>query len=99
MKTMKMDWGTVKAHHVSQACDTLLKSTRPGAKPSRLIVVHKDQQLPAKEVLRLAYRLANNLPPETKLKFASGENSLQLLRSLGFQAERMNSNTPQLSKN
>ena len=94
---MKMDWGTVKAHDVSQACDELL--TRLGAKPSLLIVFHKDQQLPVKEVLRRAYCRANNLPPETKLKFASGENSLRLLRSLGFRAERMSSNTSQSSKN
>jgi hypothetical protein len=37
----------------------------------------------------MAYCLANNMPSETKLKFASSEGSLQLLRSLGFQAERL----------
>jgi hypothetical protein len=37
----------------------------------------------------VAYCLANNIPSETKLKFSSGEASLQRLRSLGFQAERL----------
>ena len=74
--------------HVTQACEALLKSAGAGAKPQGLIVTYKDKQLPAKVILRKAYCLANKIPPETKLKFSSGEGSLQLLRSLGFQAER-----------
>ena len=57
-----------------------------------LIVTYKDKQLPAKVILRMAYRLANNIPSETKLKFSSGEASLQFLRSLGFRAERLQTN-------
>lgn len=85
-----MKWASMKAHHVSQACDTLLKSKH--AKPHSLVVIYKGQQLPVKAVLDRAYRLANNIPPEEKLKFSSGENSLLLLRSLGFQAERLQIN-------
>ena len=84
-----MKWASLETRHVSEACDTLLKAVHPSAKPHGLVVIYKGQQLPAKAVLRLAYRLANNIPPEVELKFASGENSLQLLRSLGFQAERI----------
>ena len=57
-----------------------------------LIVTYKDKQLPVKVILRMAYRLANNIPSETKLKFSSGEASLQFLRSLGFRAERLQTN-------
>ena len=83
-----MNWSSVKAQHVSQACELLAKSAHPNPKPGGLIVSHKNRQLPAKAVLRLAYCIANDIPRETKLKFASGETSLQLLRSLGFHAER-----------
>jgi len=84
-----MKWASVKAEHVRQACDALLRSKAPVSKLGGLVVVYKDHQLPAKAVLRLAYRVANNIPSETKLKFSSGETSLQILRSLGFRAERL----------
>lgn len=89
-----MDWSSVRAPHVSQACDTLVKSVRPVPKPRGLVVNYNNHQLPAKAVLRLAYCIANNLPHESKLKFASGESSLQLLRTLGFRAERMENAHP-----
>jgi len=85
---MKMKWASVKAHHVSQACDALIKSM-VSPKPGGLVVIYKNQKLPVKAVLRLAYCLANDIPTETRIKFSSGENSLTLLRSLGFSAERL----------
>ena len=84
-----MDWSSVKAQHVSQACELLAKSADFGVKRRGLIVAYENQQLPAKAVLHLAYCIANDIPHETKLKFASSETSLQLLRSLGFRAERL----------
>lgn len=87
--TMGLNWKSVKAVHVNQACEALLNSAGPKPKPGGLIVIYKDKQLPAKAILERAYCLANNIPPETKLKFASSESSLQLLRSLGFRAERL----------
>ena len=89
-----MNWLSVKSHHVSQACEALLKSAVSKSKPRGLVITYKDQQLPVKAVLRLAYCLANNIPTETKLKFTSGEGSLACLRSLGFRAERVQTNNP-----
>lgn len=86
---MGLNWKSVTAVHVTQACEALLKSAGPGAKPRGLVVTYKGKQLSAKDVLRMAYRFANNMPSDTKLKFSSGEASLQLLRSLGFRAERL----------
>jgi hypothetical protein len=86
---MGLNWKSVQTVHVTQACEALWKSTAPHAKVQGLIVTYKNKQLPAKPVLRMAYCLANNMPSETKLKFSSGEASLQRLRSLGFQAERL----------
>jgi hypothetical protein len=83
---MGLNWKSVKAIHVTQACEALLKSAGPGPKPRGLIVIYKGKQFPAKAILRM---VANNIPSETKLKFASSEGSLQLLRSLGFRAERL----------
>ncbi|MHC6154784.1 hypothetical protein ACVSQB_23670 [Bradyrhizobium elkanii] len=91
---MGLNWKSVQAVHVGQACEALLRSTNTQSKPRGLIVTYKDKQLPAKTILRMAYCLANNIPSETKLKFASSESSLQLLRSLGFQAERLQAIDP-----
>jgi hypothetical protein len=95
---MGMNWKSVKAVHVTQACEALLNSAGPGPKPRGLIVNYKDKRFPAKAILRMAYCLANNIPSETKLKFASSEGSLQLLRSLGFRAERLQPNYPVAKK-
>ena len=92
-----MKWASVKAHHVNQACDVLMRST-VSPKPRGLVVIYKNQKLPAKAVLRLAYCLANDIPTETHIKFSSGENSLMLLRSLGFSAERLQTNHPAATK-
>jgi hypothetical protein len=86
---MGLNWKSVTAAHVTQACDALLKSAGPRAKPRGLIITYKNKQLPAKIILRTAYCLANNIPSGTKLKFSSGEGTLQRLRSLGFHAERL----------
>jgi hypothetical protein len=86
---MGLNWKSVQAVHVSQACETLLRSTDTRSTPRGLIVTYREKQLPAKTILRMAYCLANNIPSETKLKFSSSESSLQLLRSLGFQADRL----------
>ena len=91
---MGLNWKSVKAVHVTQACEALLNSAGTGPKPRGLIVTYKDKKLPAKAVLRMAYCLANNIPSETKLKFSSGEGSLQLFRSLGFRAERLQTKHP-----
>jgi hypothetical protein len=96
---MGLNWKSVTAVHVNQACEALIKSGGPRAKPRGLIVTYKDKQLPAKVILRMAYCLANNIPFESKLKFSSGEGSLQLLRSLGFRAERLPTDNPGAEKN
>ena len=91
---MGLNWKSVKAIHVTKACEAFLKSAGPATKPRGLIITYKGKQLPAKVILRMAYCLANNIPSETKLKFSSGEGSLQLFRSLGFRAERLQTNNP-----
>jgi hypothetical protein len=91
---MGLNWKSVKAAHVTQACEAFLKSAGPEPKPRGLVVTYKDKQLPAKAILRMAYCLANSIPSETKLKFSSGEGSLQLFQSLGFRAERLQTNHP-----
>jgi len=91
---MGLNWASVKAHHVTQACEVLSDSDSPRSKSASLIVTYRGKNLPAKAVLRLAYCLANNIPSETVLKFASSEGSIKLLRSLGFQAQRLQPDHP-----
>jgi hypothetical protein len=92
--TMGLDWASVKAQHVSEACEVLSDSDSPRSKSGSLIVTYRGKDLPAKAVLRLAYCLANNIPSETNLKFSSGEGSIKFLRSLGFQAQRLQPDDP-----
>jgi hypothetical protein len=49
---MGLNWKSVQTVHVTQACETLLKSAAPRAKVQGLIVTYKNKQLPAKPVLR-----------------------------------------------
>jgi hypothetical protein len=88
---MGLNWKSIKTAHVDQACEAFLSSAVSKPKPRGLVITYKDQQLPVKPILRTAYCLANGLPFETKLKFSSGDGSLQLLRTLGFRAERLQS--------
>jgi hypothetical protein len=90
---MSLNWSTVKAEHVTKACEMLLGGeNKPRAKAKGIFLRYKGQQLPAKHIARLAYCLANNLPPSTSLKFSSGDGVLNLLRKLGFEATRVASN-------
>ena len=56
-----------------------------------IVVWHKEQPLPAKEALKIAYRIANGLPENAALRFSSGEATLRLLSHLGFKVERLGS--------
>jgi hypothetical protein len=95
---MGLNWASVKAHHVTQACEMLSDPDSARSRSGNLIVTYRGKDLPAKAVLRLAYCLANNIPSETNLKFASGEGSIKLLRSLGFQAQRLQPDDPRAKK-
>ena len=46
--TMKLNWKSVKAAHVTRACETVLNSAGARPKPGGLIVIYKDKKLPAK---------------------------------------------------
>lgn len=84
---MALDWETVKAEHVQAACERL---ARTWARPEMagLVVWFDDQALPAKQVLKVAYRIANGLPEDAEVKFSSGDTMLGRLNRLGFRAER-----------
>jgi hypothetical protein len=86
---MAINWKTITAAHVRQACDLVTsEQTRPRASAKAIFLVRDGIALPAKHVLRVAYCLANGLPLDTKLKFSSGDGSINLLRGLGFEVER-----------
>ena len=86
---MALNWNTVKAEHVKQACDLVATGQRaPRSTAKGLFVSHNGRDLPAKHVLRLAYLLANNLSLDNELRFASGEGTLNRLRALGFTVTR-----------
>jgi hypothetical protein len=85
---MALNWKSVTAEHVRQACRRVSDASRT-VKSSGIIVWDGDRSLSAKEVLRVAYRLANGLPDSTELRFSSGDGSISILRRLGFRAERV----------
>jgi hypothetical protein len=84
---MALQWGSVSREHVAEACELVAaESWRPLKRG--LVVVHGQQLLPAKRVLKVAYCLAHGLPTDAEVKFASGEATLSLLKRLGFTARR-----------
>jgi hypothetical protein len=86
---VSLNWSSVRAEHVIKACELALSTPKkPDVKENGLYIVHLNQILPAKYILRLAYCIANNLPMSSKLKFASGESNIRLLKRLGFSAGR-----------
>lgn len=57
---MALDWDSVGAEHVRQACALVTSGERPPAVTAEgLFVVYGESNLPAKHLLRLAYLLAN----------------------------------------
>jgi hypothetical protein len=84
---MGLNWSNVKPEHVRAAFD-LVSTRRIPKQPRGLVVRHQGQTLPAKEVLRVAYRLANQMPESAEVKFSSGDATLTTLQKLGFEAWR-----------
>ena len=86
---MALNWNTVKAEHVARACQELREQNIPLRSKTRGIsILFEGEFLPAKQVIRLAYLIANDMPLDTKLKFTSGESTVTRLRKLGFEVER-----------
>lgn len=86
---MAIEWNVITATHVRQACESVAARARARDRDKGLVVISGDRRLPAKEILREAYRLAKGLPPDAEINFASGEATLNVLRRLGFRAERL----------
>lgn len=92
---MAIDWSIIGREHVIKACDLLLKGKeRSPTKAKGLFVVIEGQQLPAKQVVRLAYCLASKLSVESAPKFSSGEGTVKLLQRLGFAVDRISPTKP-----
>jgi len=86
---MAIKWNSIGTDHVTRAFELLAKDSVNHNRGGRsLFVTHQGLSLPAKDVMRLAYLLANRLPPDTKVKFSSGEGIMARLTSLGFAVER-----------
>lgn len=86
---MGLNWKSIKPEHITAACEMLLSgATVPRANAKGIFVTFRGNKLPAKHVLRLAYCVANDMPLTSKLKFSSGDGTINLLRSHGFEASR-----------
>lgn len=87
---MALNWFSVKVGHVQAAFD-VLKGRSNLTKRRGLVVRHQGFVLPAKDVLRVAYRLANALPEHVEIKFSSGDGTLNVLLRLGFEGAMLGS--------
>lgn len=85
---MPLDWKSVTAEHVRQASQSIVAHGGT-ARRKGLVVFIGDHRLSAKDTLREAYRLAQGLQSDAEVNFASGEATLNVLRRLGFRAERL----------
>ena len=84
---MALNWKSIRAEHVKESIRRVAGQSKRD-RTTGLVIVADDRRLPAKEVLRIAYRIANNLPDSAQVKFSSGEGTLSVLRQLGFVVER-----------
>lgn len=87
---MPLEWSKLKAEHVSRACSLLAEGkVKSAPREKELFVIFDGRRFPAKQVAKLAYCLANQLPLDATLKFASGEGTLKRLQDLGAKVERV----------
>ena len=84
---MALNWKSIRAEHVKESIRRVAGQSKRD-RTTGLVIVADGRRLPAKEVLRIAYRIANNLPDSAQVKFSSGEGTLSVLRQLGFVVER-----------
>jgi hypothetical protein len=84
-----LNWKSVTAEHVREAMQHVGASKAKKNGMSRLVLIDGSRMYSAKEVLRVAYRLANKLPRDSVVKFSSGDGTLNVLRKLGFVAKRL----------
>ena len=87
-KIVALNWKSVTAIHVNQACAQILR-VAPKNKNRGIVVLYGGFSLPAKDVLRVAYRIAHQLPEDAIVNFSSGDASISLLKALGFEVERI----------
>lgn len=83
-----INWRLVTFEHVRRACEVVAARSSATSPGRGLFVIYQGQRLAAKEVARVAYLLSSSQPLDTRLKFASGESILNLLRRLGCHVER-----------
>jgi hypothetical protein len=84
---VSLNWKSVSAEHV-RAAIAQAAASRTHRRATGLVLLDGDRALPAKDILRTAYCLANKLSSESDIKFSSGDGTLNILRRLGFKAER-----------
>jgi len=87
-KPVALNWKSVTADHVREALRLVLTS-RATNRLSGLLLIEGERAVSAKEVLRVAYRIANKLPADADVKFSSGDGTINVLRNLGFNATRV----------
>jgi hypothetical protein len=86
-KTVAVNWKSISTDHVRESIRRVAAESKKD-RESGLVILANQRVLSAKEVLRMAYRIANNLPEDAPIKFSSGEGTLSVLRELGFSVER-----------
>jgi hypothetical protein len=84
---MALNWKSIQAIDIQRACEELVARNKSD-RTTGLIVLFHERALPAKEVLKIAYRNANGLDPSKEIKFSSGDGTLKILSQLGFAVER-----------
>ncbi len=87
---MRLTFDAISSEHARQACALIRSGSRQARVPTKgLVVRYEGTILPAKDVLRVAYCLANRLPVSTLIDFTSGDGTLKRLSALGLDAFRM----------
>jgi hypothetical protein len=86
---MKLDWRAVRPEHAARACELVSLGAADARKTKGLFVLFGGRRLPAKDVARVAYKIAHELPQSASIEFASGEGTLKRLQELGLEVQRL----------
>jgi hypothetical protein len=74
----------IEREHIEQACQHLVANGASGKAAGAYFVLYKGQELPAKGVIREAFRFANQREIDAR-KFSGGQFVARILTRVGFE--------------
>jgi len=95
---MQFDERIIKKEHVNRAIEFFLKNSPAHTRPRSAFLINNGVRLPAKFIIRLAFREATGQMPSAE-SLTGGRASVRVLKQLGFEAIYEKPETTRVSRN